>query len=338
MRAAVLHGIGNLEIEDVDTPTCGAREVLLRVGAATICRTDLKMYTQGQRDLVLPRILGHEVAGTVVEVGREVTEVLEGERIQVAPGFACGRCWYCVQGRSNLCENISILGFSYDGGFSEYVLLPEAAISSGSLNPIPDPLSFEEAALAEPVACCINGLEMAKIGFDETILIVGGGPIGNIFYHLSQIAGASKVHIVEILPERREFMRRYQIDALDSIESVQDEVDILIPACSDPDALIKGIKKVKRRGKVIAFSGLSVDDPQLLDPNIIHYNELTMVGAYGCTTWQNREALTLMASRKLDLRYLLTDQIPIEKILDGLRMVDAKEGMKVVVKNIRKGG
>jgi len=332
MKAAVLRGIGDLEIEDVNQPSCNAREVLLKVEAATICRTDLKMYRQGQRDLVLPRILGHEVAATIVEVGREATGVLEGDRIQVAPGFACGRCWFCVRGRFNLCENISILGFGYDGGFSEYVLLPEAAIFSGSLNPIPDSLSFEEAALAEPVACCINGLEIVKVGFGDTVLIIGGGPIGNIFYHLSQIAGASRVRVVEILPERLEFMQRHGIDAVDSIESVQEEVDILIPASSDPDALIEGIKKVKRHGKVIAFSGLSMHDPRLLDPNIIHYNELTMAGAYGCTTWQNRQALELMASGRLDLRYLLTDRVPLEKILDGLRMVDAKHGMKVVVK------
>ncbi|MCW7076368.1 MAG: alcohol dehydrogenase catalytic domain-containing protein [Candidatus Syntrophoarchaeum sp.] len=334
MQAAVLHETGNLTVDEVPTPQCGRKEVLIKVEAATICRTDLKMYRHGQRDLVLPRILGHEVVGTVFEVGREVVGVFEGDRIQVAPAFSCGRCRFCMKGGFNCCENISIPGFSYDGGFSEYMLLPESAILSGSLNPIPCSLPFEEAALAEPVACCINGVERVGIEFGDTVLIVGGGPIGNIFYQLCGIAGASRVLLVEIFPERVEFIQRHELNVVDSIESVQEEFDILIPACPDPDALIKGIKKVRKHGKVLAFSGLSASDPAILDPNIIHYNELLMAGAYGCTPWQNREALTLMASRRLDLRYLLTDQISLGEILDGLRLVEEKRGMKVVIRNV----
>ncbi|RJS71634.1 MAG: alcohol dehydrogenase [Candidatus Syntrophoarchaeum sp. WYZ-LMO15] len=332
MKAAVLRQIGDLRVEEVDTPQCGRGEVLIRVESCGICRTDLKMYREGQRDLRLPRILGHEVTGTVVEVGHEVRGVFEGDRIQVAPGFSCGRCRFCLQGMFNICDNISILGFDHDGGFSDYLLLPEEAVRSGCLNPIPSNLSFNEATLAEPVACCINGLERAGVNVGDTALIIGGGVIGNIFYHLLRLTGASRVFVVETSPNRREFMRKNRIEALESVESVQEGVDILIPACSDPSALIEGMKMVKKRGKVILFSGLSPSPhPMVLDPNLIHYNELLLTGAYGCTQLQNRKALWLMAEGGLDLGYLITDRVPLHRILDGLRMVEERRGMKVVV-------
>ncbi|RJS69510.1 alcohol dehydrogenase, partial [Methanophagales archaeon] len=164
MKAAVLGGIEDLKIVDIDIPACNPGDILIKVESCAICKTDVKMFHAGHRDLELPRVLGHEVAGTIVEVGKEVAEEFKvGDRVQVAPGLPCGSCPFCIRGIPNMCDKMKIIGFHHDGGFAEYMLVPANGVHNGCVNKIPPSLSFEEASLAEPIACCINALKRCRV-------------------------------------------------------------------------------------------------------------------------------------------------------------------------------
>jgi len=343
MKAAVLSGIENLEIKDVDRPACNSGEVLIRLEACAICKTDTKMFHTGHRDLKLPRILGHELAGTIIEVGKGVHKFKEGERVQVAPGLPCGSCPFCIGGVPNMCDNMSIIGFHHDGGFAEHVLVPANGVQNGCINKIPDSLPFEEASLAEPLACCINAQELCQIKPGDVVVIIGAGPIGHLHLQLAPIFGASEVMLIENSPERIAFSKKAAVDCLidsakvDPVEAVKERTDgigadVVIPACSAPEVPVQGIEMLKKRGRIVFFSGLPHGYKNIsIDHNLIHYNELQIFGAYGCTSEQNRKAVKTLAMRKIAVEYLITHHVSLDELIKGFELVDSHKAMEVVV-------
>ena len=176
MRAALLKAPGNLTVDQVATAECPAGGLLVKVKACSICTTDVKMSIHGQRDLVCPRILRHEIAGVVIAT--DSASFGKGERVQIAPGLPCGKCAVCKGGITNLCEHIGILGFTCDGGFAQYLAVPAESVSCGGTNLIPQNMTFEEATFAEPLACCLNGQDLVHLGNGDTVLVWGAGQIG----------------------------------------------------------------------------------------------------------------------------------------------------------------
>ncbi|NIQ90782.1 MAG: alcohol dehydrogenase catalytic domain-containing protein, partial [Deltaproteobacteria bacterium] len=197
MKAAVLEKPGHLSVRELPDPSCPPGGVVVKVLASQVCSTDLHMWQRGHPALHCPRILGHEIGGVVAEVAQEVEGVKIGDKVQIYPGISCGTCQFCRQGRENLCASIKILGFSMDGGFAQYLALPEKAIKNSCLNPVTHPLSAAEAAMAEPLACCLNGLEKVALKEGETVLILGAGPIGCLFAMASRHHGSGSVIVVE---------------------------------------------------------------------------------------------------------------------------------------------
>ncbi len=342
MKAAVLRGLENMKVEDVRTPVCGDGGILIKVDSCAICKTDVKMFHVGHRDLELPRILGHEIAGTIVEVGTRIRGKFRvGDKVQMAPGVICGSCSFCKTGASNMCDNIKIIGFHYDGGFAEYVFVSPKGVENGSVNRIPPSVSFEEASLAEPIACCINALKRCRIEEGDVVAVFGAGPIGHLFAQLSILFGASKVIVVERERERLRFAEQHlQVDAIIDLASgfsrtdmMKNEIDVAIPACSAPEVLALGINILRKRGRIVFFSGLlHMHKDVLIDHNLVHYKELQILGAYGCTPEQNREALTILSTGRIKVDYLITHQISLRELIRGFRLVDAHKAMKVVVK------
>ena len=345
MKAAVLKGIEDLEIREVDrpAPACKSGEILIKTEACAICKTDVKMFHVGHRDLRLPRVLGHEVAGTIVEVGGGVNKLKEGDRVQVAPGLPCGSCPFCTSGIPNMCNDMKIIGFHCDGGFAEYMVVPANGVRNGSVNKIPEALSFEEASLAEPIACCINAQELCRIKIGDVVVIFGAGPIGHLHAQLSWDLGASKVFIVENSAKRITFAEKIgadalidptEIDPVDAVRALTNGIgaDVVIPACSSPEVPVQGIKMLKKRGRIVFFSGLPQKHEHIsVDHNLIHYKEIQIFGAYGCTSDQNRRALEMLETKRIDVSYLISHRIPLAKILDGFEMVDRHNAMEVVI-------
>ena len=346
MKAAVLEDFQKICLKEREQPECGHEEVIVKIEATGICRTDMKCYFMGQRDLELPRILGHEITGTIEEVGKEVKGYKKGDRVQVFPGISCGRCKYCQEGQENLCHGIKIMGFNYDGGFADYLKIPSLGVKSGVLNPIPDNLTFMEASMAEPLACCINiqqGIDLKK---GETVLIFGGGRFGILNAKTARAFGAEKIILIDPDDQRLETAMKYEFDHLinpekeNAYERVMQltknrGVEVVIPCCPDPQALNSGLEMAAKKGKIGYFSGIIDQEKQGTEAgvniNLIHYKELFVAGGYGCSLNHNKKALELLSSKTLMIEDMITSSIGLEDLEEGIQKVKDKEELSIVV-------
>src|SRR5438270_4349765 len=177
MKVARFYAPGDVRIEDADKPVAGPGELLLRVRACSTCGTDVKIYRHGHHHIVPPRVIGHEIAGEVVQVGAGVAGWSPGDRVQVIAAVPCGTCDDCGRGWQTICPNQVSMGYHYDGGFAEYMIVPERVLAVDGVNRIPDGVGFAEASVAEPLACVLNGQEIAGVGTGNTVVVVGAGPI-----------------------------------------------------------------------------------------------------------------------------------------------------------------
>ena len=193
MKVARFHAPGDIRIEDVPEPSPGPGDVKIRVRNCSTCGTDVKISRFGHHHIVPPRVMGHEIAGEVVELGDGVDGWAAGDRVQVIAAIPCGRCAECRRGRMTVCPNQESIGYHYDGGFAEYMVVPAKVLAVDGLNRIPDGLSFAEASVAEPFACAINAQELARVGEGDDVVVVGSGPIGCLHVRLARARGAARV-------------------------------------------------------------------------------------------------------------------------------------------------
>lgn len=320
MQAIVIHKIGAFEIEEVPLPIPAQQEVCVRVAVTGVCRTDLKIIEQGHRDLVLPRIPGEEVVGTVESVGPLTDTSWLGKRVYIYPGTACGACPSCRMGADNLCRSMQIMGFHRDGGFTRHVVAPVK-----SLIVLSDTLSFEEAVFAEPLSCCLNGLERAELKAGERLAIWGAGPAGTLLARAARQRGA-EVTVIESDPRRRE--RAGGVEVL----SASERFDVAIPAVGSPEAYQQAVAALAPRGRLVAFSGLLASDAtHILNVNTLHYLEQRVTGAYGCAFRHGEEALQLIASGAIQVEDLISHRLPLKDLAEALNIVRTKAGMKVLL-------
>jgi len=342
MKAAVLEKPGHLSVRELPDPTCPPGGVVVRVLASQLCSTDVHMWQRGHPALRCPRILGHEIGGVVAEVAKDVEGVKIGDKVQVYPGISCGTCRFCRQGRENLCASIKILGFSVDGGFGQYLALPKKAIKNGCLNPVTHPLSAAEAAMAEPLACCLNGLEKVVLKEGETVLILGAGPIGCLFAMAAKYHGSGRVIVMEKDSGRISQARQgLEVDVLDAktVEVVEAVMELTegqgadaVVTCFREAALEYPLLDLAAQGgRVLMFSGLSADKRVVpTDLNLVHYRELALMGSYGCTSVQCQRALGFMADG-LDVSWLISQRVTLQDLEESFSDIAAKNVMKICV-------
>ncbi|ADL13506.1 alcohol dehydrogenase catalytic domain-containing protein [Acetohalobium arabaticum] len=342
MKAAVLKGQGEFNLADVEDTECPPGGVIVKVKSAGICSADVRMICQGHKALDYPRIPGHEVAGIVAENRAAGSEFEVGDRVQIAPEIICNECSYCREGITNQCEDIGIMGFTHDGGFAEYIMIPPAGVESGILNPIPVGLSFMEATLAEPLACSINAQELARVSKGDRVLVIGAGVIGCLHTMLAKANGAQQVLIADKLTSRINLAEQTEANCfIDlSIESIEEAVtaetenkgvDVIILACEEAALSIPLFKLLAPRGRISFFSSLPYHQSNIeLDANELHYKEQMIVGAYGCRVDQNKKALELM-TKELEVDWLITDEISLDEIRTGIERLINYEGLKTVI-------
>lgn len=319
MRSVLLKEIGLLVMADIPEPSPGPGQALLDVSRCALCRTDAKMWAQGQRDLSLPRVLGHEICGT-----REGTD----DRFVVWPGDACGKCVHCVGMAENLCTDMKILGFNRDGGLAEKVLVPESALIR-----VPAALADSVACLAEPLACAFNALEQSNVSEGDTLLILGGGPLGLLLSLAAKTVGACPF-VVEASPAKlhksEAFRGRLNIQA-DSANG-SGTFDVAVNACSPVETLFTGVSRLRPGGCFCLFSGFPGED---IFPaktlNEIHYRQLRVVGAYGCTRAQMAHSLVVLDKFQVEAKLLIEEEIPLHETEDRLGRVLAGQALKIVV-------
>lgn len=343
MWAAVLEDYNSICLKETEIPECGEEEVIVKIKATGICRTDMKCYTIGQRDLQLPRVLGHEITGTAAKVGKKVKKINTGDRVQVFPGISCGKCKYCLEGFENLCAQLEIMGFNYDGGFAEYLKIPSKGVKKGILIPIPGNLTYKEASMTEPLACCLNMQQALNITSKDTVLIFGAGRFGILNAKLSRTLGADKIILVEPDEKRLEMAEKYEFDYLINPQKSSTYkkimqitgnkgVDVVIPCCPNPEAMNSGLLMAKKKGRIGYFSGIIADNNKTeVDVNLIHYKELLLVGSYGCSLNHNKNALELLSSKKIEVKDMITRIIDLENLEIGINKIKNQEELSIVV-------
>ena len=344
MKAAVLKGIENLEMEDISRPTPSPQEILIKVKACSICGTDIRVYHHGHKHMRFPRITGHELSGEIVEIGKRVEGHKLGEKVAIAPAIPCGRCHYCRRGMQSMCINLTAIGYHYDGGFAEFMVVPEDAVRNGCVNTIPSELSFEEAALAEPLACAINGQQLSQINLGNTVVVIGAGPLGCIHLQLAKAKGASRTILVELSRERIDFAKKFAFPDIvidpsseNAIQRIKEETegrgaDRIIVSCPSGKAQEESLSMVAPRGIINFFGGLPLDNPFIkFNSNLIHYGEFYVVGTHGSAPYHNELALSLISQEKVRIRELVTHRLPLERLEEGLALAESKKGMKVLI-------
>ena len=344
MRVARFHAPGDVRLEDAPEPSPGPREVLIRVRACSMCGTDVKISRFGHHHIHPPRVMGHEIAGEVVEVGAEVPGWAAGDRVQVIAAIPCGECDFCRKGQMNICPDQVSMGYHFDGGFAELMVVPENVLKVDGLNRIPDGLSFAEASVAEPLACALNAQELVRINPGDDVGGVGSGPIGCLHVRLARSYGAARVFLVELVRERLEMAAALvnpdaavcsgDEDAVARIRELTDGrgVDVAITAAASGKAQEDALQMLARGGRISFFGGLPKDKPTItLDSNLVHYSELTIVGANGSSPEHNKRALALIAEGKVPVDDLITHRLPLEQTLDGIGIVSRGEGIKVTI-------
>lgn len=343
MKAAVFYGPNDLRLEERSRPVIQADEMLLKVAACAICGSDVRIVRSGHSSITEPITMGHEVAGVIVEVGAAVHGFSCGRRVAVAPAVPCSDCPYCRRGVQTMCDNLRSIGYQFHGGFAEYMVVPSSAIRAGCVNPVPDGLSLAEATLAEPLACAINGQELLGVGMDDTVVIIGAGPLGCMLADLAKIRGARKVILADIQPRRLEMARQFAADVLinpeaeDLRQRVLEETggvgaEVVIVAAPSGRAQEESVALAAKQGRISFFGGLPKTNPCIsLNANLVHYRELTIVGAYGSKPRHNRAALELLATGRIRTAALLGMTVPLDRIAEGLQAAAEGRTLKVIV-------
>ena len=344
MKVARFYAPGDIRIEDMPEPTAGPAELKLRVRNTSTCGTDLKIFRHGHHHIDPPRVIGHEIAGEVVEVGSEVGGWAAGDRVQVIAAIPCGECPDCLRGWMTICPNQLSMGYHFEGGFAEYMIVPANVLKVDGVNRIPDGVTYAEASVAEPLACVLNGQELARVGDGDTVVVVGAGPIGCLHVRLARARGAENVHMVELNRGRLDMAANLvKPDAaicaaeVDPIQAVLEltggrGADVVITASAAGKTQEDALKMVARRGRISFFGGLPKDNPIIAcDSNLVHYRELTIVGANGSSPDHNKKALELIATGAVPVADLITHHLPLEKVLEAIDVVAGGTAIKVTI-------
>lgn len=344
MRAAMLEAPRHMAIREVPDPVPESGGVVLKVRACAICGTDVRIYNHGHKRITLPAIIGHEIAGTVVSVGAGVTTFAPGDTIALSPpGWSCGVCRTCRRDQENLCGDRQALSYEYPGGFAEYVAVPAPLVNNGSLHSIVESADFAHAAIAEPMACCINGQQQVRWRPDDRVLIIGGGPIGIMHSELVRARGAESVAMIDVAEQRLEMIRENLpgVVAIDGRENAAEKIrewsdgdgpDVVIVCTSSASAYTLAFEVAGRCGQVLLFAGLPKDGSVMqVDMNEIHYRQLAWYGSFGSTPQQGAEALNLLMSGKVSPARIVTHRFPLDEIGVAIETAQSLDGLKIVI-------
>ena len=336
MNASVFHGTHDVRLGKILKPDLDGNEVLIRVKAAGICGTDMHIY-EGKWKVKTPLILGHEFSGIVSEVGDKVEGLEIGDRVVAEPNITCGRCHYCLMSEPNFfCINLKTTGHTEHGAFAEYTKTVSRNIYS-----IPDCLSFKEASMIEPVACCVRGIDQAQIKIGDVVAVIGAGPIGLILMQLARNAGASKIIQTDLVEERLKMARTL---GADHTLNIKDEnpiseanrltggygVDVAIEAVGKPESITQAIQMARRGGRVTIFGVSPQNATCKVKPFELYDKELNITTSYR-SPFTFQRAIDISSSNRIKLKPLITHVLPLNRIRD---ILDGKleSAMKVIIK------
>ena len=344
MKAAVLEALDKIVVREIPTPRCGEGEVLVRVKACAVCGSDIRIFHSGNSRVDFPQTLGHEISGEVAAVGGGVTAFKPGDRVAIGADVPCGECVFCKAGIGNNCQINYAMGYQFPGGFAEYVLLNKTVVNYGPVKKLLDHVSYNEAALAEPLGCVLNALELAPVKLNDVVVLIGAGPIGMMLCEVAKLMGASKVILVNRSTPRLEIAKSLGVADVyvcsgeqDAIARVLEETDglgadVIFTSCPAPQAQADSIKMAKNRARINFFGGLAKDNPGVtLDTNTIHYKELFISGAHGAMPIHHHKAVELIASGKINTAKFVSHTFALDDINGAFAAAEGHGGLRVVV-------
>lgn len=322
MKAAVFYGKEDIRVEEIKERKPGADEVMVEVKACGVCGTDVHIYEGAEGAAKTPphTILGHEFSGVVCEVGKDVKGIKVGERVCIDPNDMCGKCYYCRNGKAHFCENMIGIGTTIDGGFAEYCTIREKQVYK-----IPEHLSYCEAAMAEPLACCLHGMDMAGVATGQAVLIVGGGTIGQIMVQLAKLSGAAVIILSEPIAAKREMAKKLGADIVFDplkddlndilVRSSIKEIDVGVECVGNSNTMRYAIDHTGKGGVSMLFGLTSPDAKMEILPFDVFKNEITIKASYINPYTQGR-AVELLGQKKIDVSSLITDKVRLVDVND----------------------
>ena len=341
MKAAMYYGIGDVRYEETDVPIIGPGELLIKVGTALTCGTDVKTYKRGHPLLIkkIPSLFGHEYAGTIEEVGEGVEDFKVGMRVVATNSAPCGDCFYCKRDMSNLCAELK--DHLVNGAFAEYIRVPEEVVRWNT-HQIPDSLSFRDAALTEPLACVVHGIEESNIKLGDTVVVIGAGPIGQMLIMLAKKNGASTVIASDLAELRRDIALKAGADIVidpskeDPVERVKQETsgrgaDVVIEAVGIRQTWEQAVDMTRDAGTTVLFGGAASGTQFKLDTGRFHYGQLTIKGVFHLKPRHVERALQLIIAGDVNTDLLISHEMPVEKIGEALELMGAGKTMKISI-------
>ena len=339
MKAAVVYGENDIRIEEVPTPSPGPGQVLVQVKGSGVCATDVKILGGSGLPKNLPTILGHEVAGTIHSRGDNVSDLEIGQRIAVYPIAACGECFYCVRERYSLCLKPYGLAHGADGGFAEYVLIPEQIVNLKGLIDIEN-MPFDMAAMIEPTSCCVAAADQCGTQSGDNVLIIGCGPLGLLHTIVSRERGA-RVIALDVNEQRLEEAKKIGADIIINPESanVFEEVrqltqvgaDIVIAAIGSTEVIENYFPLVRNGGVFNIFGGTPAGKKITLDPRWLHYGEITLTGTFAASLNHFKKAYTFVKENIELISKVISVRCRLDDILDAVDNIKKGTALKSII-------
>lgn len=334
-KAAVFYGPGRISVANKELSQSDA---ILKIRSCCVCGYDSRVFRNGHRKVKPPMVLGHEICA---ETTSDLGSIKAGTRVAVYPVQPCLNCPYCNQGRYNLCTGIKEIGSTIDGGFAEYINVPKEIIGIGGLVPVPDNLGDGEASLIEPLACCLNGFSQINgaLGKESSVAIIGDGPVGLLHLQLAKNLLGARTAVVGKVPER---LRAAESLGADRVFSAQSEIsemlefaegsgyELVIVAASEPSALDLAIKVASKGAKISIFAGIK-DGSVALDPNLVHYNQISISGSFSSTPDNFRQAASLASRNIVDLSSIVTHRYSLDAIGEALIATESYRGLRAAI-------
>ena len=340
MMAAVLYGKEQLHIEPVAVPEIDKGDVLVRVRTALTCGTDVKVFRRGYhaRMIVPPALFGHELAGDIVAVGENVRGWYVGQRVVAANSAPCTHCYFCRRGLENICDDLLF----NNGAYAEFIRIPSRIVER-NMYELPSGVDYQDAALVEPLACVLHGLEETNIQAGDTVAVLGLGPIGSMFVRMAKVLGARVIAIGRRQSQLDRAARMgadegmLAVDGVDIVPRVKSltngrGVDIAIEAVGQPDAWQTAVRLLRRGGTVNFFGGCPTGTNINLDTNLLHYSELTCKASFHHTPKHIRKALDLVAVGQITSENFVNRVEPLSNLLEVMRHLMSHNGhMKTAI-------
>ncbi len=341
MKAAMYYDIGDVRYEETDIPEIGPGELLIRVGTALTCGTDVKTYKRGHPILIkhTPALFGHEYSGTIEEVGAGLKDFESGMRVVATNSAPCGDCFFCKRDMPNLCA--SLKDSLVNGAFAEYIRVP-APVVRWNTHKIPESLAFRDAALTEPLACVVHGIEESNIKLGDTVAVIGAGPIGQMLIMLAKKHGASTVITADLAELRRDIAKKAGADVIidpskeNLVERVREETsgfgaDVVIEAVGIPQTWEQAVEMTRDAGTTVLFGGAASGTKFEVDTVRFHYGQLTVKGVFHLKPRHVEQALKLIIAGDVNTDLLISHEMKLERIKEALELMSEGQSMKVAI-------